>query len=148
MASCNSSLSWDGVLCELCRHFFDSHLTDMSLAMQKLNGERESHWWHDIGTLQQCANRQCRLCGLVLANFRDDDTLTEALDNMASWDVCFTAKVMDPYEGGCQLYINYPIKDPRPVCADPPDYGNIALQLSFDALKGIVNPLNVLECRG
>ena len=136
------------MLCEFCREFFDSHLTDMSLAMQKSNGHRESHWWHDIGTLQQCANRQCRLCGLVLANFRDDNTLTKVLDNIASWDVCLTAKVMDPYEDGCQLHIYYPIEDPRPVCADPPDYGHVALALSFDALKGMVNPLVVSEYRG
>jgi hypothetical protein len=139
MAQCTSLLSWDGILCECCRQFFNSQVVDRTLAMRKNNKECEYHWWHDISTLKRCASQQCRFCALVLANFNGDEDTRKWLDELASWDIRLTIRIMDPVTNGCHVYIYAPTTDPRPLSAEPPNYDFLVIDVCFKLIGGKTN---------
>jgi hypothetical protein len=139
MAQCTSLLSWDGILCECCRQLFDSHIVDTTLAMRKSNRERECHWWHDISTLKRCASQRCRFCALVLANFNSNEHNLKWLNELASWDIRLTIRIMDPTTDACHVYIYAPTMDPRPLSLEPPDYGPVVTDVCFKTIGGKTN---------
>lgn len=81
MAVCDDSLSWDGVLCKLCRQIFDTISAKLAANpsgrfVSSINAG-EIEWWHTAVTLRRCAGRGCRLCLWViphLAKMRISET--------------------------------------------------------------------------
>lgn len=81
MAVCDDSLSWDGVLCKLCRQIFDTISAKLAANPSGRfvwsSDAEEIKWWHTAVTLRRCAGRGCRLCLLViphLAKMRISET--------------------------------------------------------------------------
>lgn len=90
MHLCDNTLSWDGILCDLCRQLFDSHVVrvahERNLCNAKVQDEISKRlpryqgyldpidaWWHDIRSLQRCATRSCKLCEMTLLAIDDED---------------------------------------------------------------------------
>lgn len=83
MHLCDNALSWDGILCNLCRRLFDSHIVPIaheqnmcgagtrdeesnSIPLRHGYSDRKNAWSHDIPSLRRCATRSCKLCELTL----------------------------------------------------------------------------------
>lgn len=112
---CN--LSWDGVLCETCRRFFDSQVMGREEAIEEARARNGSKWFnrgddqelHDINTLKRCAGGGCQLCALVLANAGKPPsgrTSGVTVDELTAYGVKFYAHLLDPGLDGCTVYVD------------------------------------------
>jgi hypothetical protein len=90
MNLCDNTLSWDGILCNLCRQLFDSHVVrvahERNFCHAKVQDESSKRlprnqgyldsidaWWHDIRSLRRCATRSCKLCEMTLLAIDKED---------------------------------------------------------------------------
>jgi hypothetical protein len=99
MMICSSSLSWDGVLCDLCRQTFDSR----HRAVSRWRSEPEP--WHNQNAIKQCASNNCHICRLVHAN-------VEQFGAFQSLETPMTIRWADLYgRDGYELSLYYPDTD-------------------------------------
>lgn len=131
--SCNNTLSWDGVLCHLCRHLFDTtvvrwkHDQGSNICRPEMPNDfsipliAKEAWWHNPKSLRSCALLSCKLCELVLYSIRDDQ-----LDQWESWQATLTVDIRPDDGNSYSFLVLKPTTNPRPeetLCnAEPGSY--------------------------
>jgi hypothetical protein len=125
MNLCDNTLSWDGILCDLCRQLFDSHVVriahEQNMCRAKMQDEISNRlplrrgyfnandaWWHDIPSLRRCATRSCKLCELTLSKISDEDS-----ENLELWQATLPATIWILEEDLIEFRIWLPKADPR-----------------------------------
>jgi hypothetical protein len=119
MESCDSTLSWDGILCRYCRQLFDEHIVRVTQVQNP--GHQGPHdedselwwhkefWWHTFSSLKSCAMSSCELCKLTLCWIEDT-----SLKKLEEWQVTLVARFEVQEHGLHRLMISIPEVDPRP----------------------------------
>lgn len=106
---CSPSLSWDGVLCDMCRQCFDEILIhSRSLKHLKRNGQTsgiKKYLWHSINGIKQCSTNQCRFCSLVFALWNEEgghvkwkDQGTDGYKRTLGWSGRLELKILASYD--------------------------------------------------
>jgi hypothetical protein len=120
MESCDSTISWDGILCSRCRYLFDSHVVrvgrERDLCREKKQdedsnllltlrgpGNQNDVWWHDIPSLRRCATRCCKLweIGLRRLNVRN-------LFDMEAMQTMLSASISANNGGTFMFHVRWP----------------------------------------
>lgn len=147
---CN--LSWDGVLCEGCRRFFDSRINalhrDRTGDADDKAGQLEDEPLHDVPTIRRCADQGCHLCGLILFNMnhrpdsRSSSSITvEKLEasNARLFARIFKNGAFAPFDSDVTLCLGTPPQQ-------QPSVGGLALNMHFSILSdGTGPPVNYLS---
>jgi hypothetical protein len=125
MKLCDNTLSWDGLLCNLCRQLLDNHVVriahERNWCRTKMADEtstpfpannstgRFNSWWHDILSLRRCATRSCRLCELALSKIDD-----KAFGNLELWQATLPVTIANYREELSEFCVWMPETDPGP----------------------------------
>jgi hypothetical protein len=125
MNLCDNTLSWDGILCDLCRRSFDSHVVriahERNMCRAKMQDEISNRvlsmpecvetndaWWHDISSLGRCAAHSCKLCELTLSAISSQD-----LEDLESWQAILPTSIYRDEESAFIFRVWMPMADKR-----------------------------------
>ncbi|OAG09850.1 HET-domain-containing protein [Paraphaeosphaeria sporulosa] len=118
---CNNTLSWDGVLCQHCRHLFDTNVVRWKHEQGSDTCRRELPedlsfpfiaprlWWHTVPSLRICASHSCKLCEIVLYSIGD-----EKLEQLESWEATIPVQIWADDGFSNRFWVLGPEQDPRP----------------------------------
>lgn len=153
MNLCDNTLSWDGILCDLCRRLFDSHVVriahERNMCRAKKQDERMNRvpsmrgyldpvdaWWHDISSLGRCAAHSCKLCELTLSAISSQD-----LEGLESWQAILPTSIYRDDESAFIFRIWVPWADKRLEAErwespSEDDYDNVIFQMKIQNDSG------------
>lgn len=157
MDLCDNSLSWDGILCNLCRRLLDSHVVRIAhernwcrtkMADETSNSlpannstDRFNSWWHDILSLQRCAARSCRLCELAMSKI-DGKTL----GNLELWQATLPVTIANYREELSEICVWVPETDPGLEAErsfNDEIYDEMILSMMIQSNPGISSPTDL-----
>ena len=135
MASGTCTLSWDKVLCAICRQLFDHFVVaEGSKKNRDMNAAQYS--WHDIPSLELSARLPCGLCALVLTSF-ENPAYKPWLELLKTWNFRLRAKLLSRSHqaGEIDIYISFPEEDPGPLKAETWDEAHVVGPIHFRLME-------------